>query len=292
MKKPRLLLLFVLAVCSASFSQKNKIDKDLKTYSRVWDNVVNNRQIDQINKDNFDSNITLVASPQNVVGIEGFKAYYQNYLTGFSDIEFTIVDLFGQGDKIAKHWNFKGKHTGEFFGIPGTGKSVDIDGVTLAEMKNGKIVREQDFMDNTVFMQQLGLLSDPENINVIDSVYKAFGEGDIPTVLGLLDTQVEWHEAEGNALADGNPYIGPDAVLNGVFARIGAEHEYFKLVNIQLHEMANNQVLATLRYNAKLKKNGALIDAQVAHLWKVKDRKVIGFQQYVDTKQLDDALDQ
>jgi steroid delta-isomerase-like uncharacterized protein len=292
MKKPRLLLLFVLAVCSASFSQKNKIDKDLKTYSRVWDNVVNNRQIDQINKDNFDSNITLVASPQNVVGIEGFKAYYQNYLTGFSDIEFTIVDLFGQGDKIAKHWNFKGKHTGEFFGIPGTGKSVDIDGVTLAEMKNGKIVREQDFMDNTVFMQQLGLLSDPENINVIDSVYKAFGEGDIPTVLGLLDTQVEWNEAEGNALADGNPYIGPDAVLNGVFARIGAEHEYFKLVNIQLHEMANNQVLATLRYNAKLKKNGALIDAQVAHLWKVKDRKVIGFQQYVDTKQLDDALDQ
>jgi ketosteroid isomerase-like protein len=159
-------------------------------------------------------------------------------------------------------------------------------------MKNGKIVREQDFMDNTVFMQQLGLLSDPENINVIDSVYKAFGEGDIPTVLGLLDTQVEWNEAEGNALADGNPYIGPDAVLNGVFARIGAEHEYFKLVNIQLHEMANNQVLATLRYNAKLKKNGALIDAQVAHLWKVKDRKVIGFQQYVDTKQLDDALDQ
>jgi steroid delta-isomerase-like uncharacterized protein len=292
MKKPRLLLLFVLAVCSASFSQKNKIDKDLKTYSRVWDNVVNNRQIDQINKDNFDSNITLVASPQNVVGIEGFKAYYQNYLTGFSDIEFTIVDLFGQGDKIAKHWNFKGKHTGEFFGIPGTGKSVDIDGVTLAEMKNGKIVREQDFMDNTVFMQQLGLLSDPENINVIDSVYKAFGEGDIPTVLGLLDTQVEWNEAEGNAFADGNPYIGPDAVLNGVFARIGAEHEYFKLVNIQLHEMANNQVLATLRYNAKLKKNGALIDAQVAHLWKVKDRKVIGFQQYVDTKQLDDALDQ
>jgi len=93
-----------------------------------------------------------------VVGIEGFKAYYQNYLTGFSNVEFTIVDVFGQGDKIVKHWNFKGTHSGEFFGIPATDKDVDIDGVTLVKMKDGKIAQEQDFMDNYVFLMQLGLI--------------------------------------------------------------------------------------------------------------------------------------
>jgi hypothetical protein len=108
-------------------------------------------------------------------------------------------------------------------------------------------------------------------------------------VLGLLDEKVVWNEAEGNALADGNPYIGPEAVLNGVFVRLGEEHEYFNLKDIELHNMYNDKVLATLRYDAKRKSNGALYDAQVAHLWTLKNGKVIAFQQYVDTKQLADA---
>ena len=54
--------------------------------------------------------------------------------------------------------------------------------------------------------------------------------------------------------------------------------------------MSNDQVLATLRYNAKLNKNGALVDAQAAHLWTLKDGKISAFQQYVDTKQLNDAM--
>lgn len=127
------------------------------------------------------------------------------------------------------------------------------------------------------------------NVKTIGRLYTAFEVGDIPQVLAGLDEKVVWNEAEGNKYADGNPYIGPKAVLNGVFARIGADYEYFKLVNIQLHEMKNNQVLATLRYQAKLKKNGATYDAQVAHLWRLKGGKAIAFQQYLDTKKVADA---
>jgi len=284
-------LLFAIALFSiSSVAQKNNIEKDIKMYSQVWDNIINKKQINLINTTNFDTNITLVTSPQNLVGIESFKAYYQNFITGFSETQFTIVDIFGQGDKIVKHWNFKGKHTGDFFGIPATGKTLNIDGVTLVKMKNGKIAQEQDFMDNMVFMQQLGLSSDPANVGVIDGLYKAFAVGDIPKVLAGLDEKIIWNEAEGNKYADGNPYIGPEAVLNGVFARIGGEHEYFKLVNIELHEMSNNKVLATLRYQAKLKKNGATYDAQVAHLWSLKDGKAISFQQFLDTKKVNDAI--
>jgi ketosteroid isomerase-like protein len=90
-------------------------------------------------------------------------------------------------------------------------------------------------------------------------------------------------------LADGNPYIDPDAVLNGVFVRLGARYESFSLKNIELHEMSNNQVLATSRYNGKVKVTGKDIDAQVAHLWTLNDGKVTAFQQYVDTKQLVEA---
>jgi tetratricopeptide (TPR) repeat protein len=133
------------------------------------------------------------------------------------------------------------------------------------------------------------LLPNPTNVALVKKLYEAFSEGNIPAVIGALDAQVVWNEAEGNSLADGNPYIGPDAVLNGVFARIGTEYEYLRLKDIKLHAMADNQVLATLRYHAKLVDHPTLIDAQAAHLWTIQDGKVTAFQQYVDTRQLAEA---
>lgn len=128
-----------------------------------------------------------------------------------------------------------------------------------------------------------------QNKAIIDGLYKAFAVGDIPTVLGSMDSKIVWNEAESNAYADGNPYIGPEAVLNGVFGRIMSDHEFFNLKDIELHEMLNDKVLATLRYDAK-HKNGNSYNAQVAHFWTLKDGKVVAFQQYVDTKKLSDAL--
>jgi len=128
-----------------------------------------------------------------------------------------------------------------------------------------------------------------QNVAVLDGLYKAFAAGDIPTVLESMDSKVVWNVAEGSTYADGNPYIGPEAVLHGVFARIGEDHEYFNLNDIVLHEMGNDKVLATLRYGAKFK-NGKNYDAQAAHLWTLREGKVVAFQQYVDTKKLHDAL--
>ncbi len=130
--------------------------------------------------------------------------------------------------------------------------------------------------------------TDTINSIVIDSLYQAFAKGDIPTVLGLMDEKIVWNEAEGNSLADGNPYIGPEAVLNGVFARIGPLYKSFAVKDVNLHEMSNNQVLATLRYEI-ISKNDESYSVQVAHHYTLKDGKIIQFQQYADTKKLADA---
>ena len=124
----------------------------------VWDKAINGRNIEIINLDNFDENIKAITADGDIVGIDAFKAYYNNYLTGFSDAEFNIVDVFGQGDKVVKHWNFKGTHDGDFFGIPATGSKVDLSGTTLILMEDGKIKQEQDFFDNLDFYRQLGLM--------------------------------------------------------------------------------------------------------------------------------------
>jgi ketosteroid isomerase-like protein len=129
-----------------------------------------------------------------------------------------------------------------------------------------------------------------QNIQAIDSLYNAFSTGDMPTVLESMDPKIEWNEAESNSLADGNPYIGPDAILEGVFARLGANHEHFGLQDVKVHGMNDNKVLATLRYDAKVKATGKSYNAQAAHLWTLNDEgKIIAFQQYVDTKKLADS---
>ena len=138
---------------------QNTLEKNITMYETVWNKVINDRQIDLINEDSFDKDVTALAtSGGDIIGLENFKNYYNNYLTGFSDAKFTIVDIFGQGDKMVKHWNFKGTHDGDFFGVPATGKPVDISGTTLIKMKDGKIAAEQDYMDFLSFYTQLGLL--------------------------------------------------------------------------------------------------------------------------------------
>ncbi len=277
-----LITLFLLTASLSLVScNDGKLEKNISMYEKTWNEIINNGDIDLINASNFTDDITLVTSPENIVGIDNFKAYYQNFITGFSDIKFTVIQVFGQDDNIVKHWNFKGNHTGDFFGIPATGKPVDINGVTLVKMKDGKIAQEEDFMDNMVFLQQLGLLPNQENIAIIDGIYQAFGKGDIPTVLGMMTSDIIWNESSSSSYSDGNPYSSPDAVLNGVFKRLGEDNDYFKLENIKLSALGNDQVLATLNYHGKLKKTGETYQTTVVHLWTLKEEKVTAFQQYI-----------
>jgi steroid delta-isomerase-like uncharacterized protein len=142
-------------------AQPDQVEANIKMYSHVWDEIMNKGRLELFNDSNFTKDVVMHASPTDVVGIDSARAYYSQFITGFSEIQFTIKDVFGQGDKLVKYWNFKGKHTGSFFGIPATGKSVDLDGTTLVRMQDGKIAEERDFYDNMVFMTQLGLMPEP-----------------------------------------------------------------------------------------------------------------------------------
>ncbi len=135
-----------------------KLSENVKTYQEAWSQFFDERNMESINDQYFTEDVTVVIPGDNIIGIEGTKNYYGNFLTGFSDAEFTFVDIFGQGDKLVKHWNFKGTHDGDFFGIPPTGKSLNLYGTTLILMEDGKIKQEQDFFDNLDMLTQLGVI--------------------------------------------------------------------------------------------------------------------------------------
>jgi len=156
---------FILTLCVAAglVSCTSEADKNAKVgaenvayYSRIWEVAVNEGRTNILDSAYTDD--AVLHTVPEVKGKANCKTYYENYVTGFSDRQFIVKEIFADGDKLVKYWQFKGKHTGSFFGIPATGKTVDVLGVTIAKMKDGKIAEEQDFMDNMVLMQQLGLL--------------------------------------------------------------------------------------------------------------------------------------
>lgn len=153
-----LTVLMLLFVTSCSSPKKDTIvDDNIKMYSHTWDAVINEGKINLLDSA-FSPDIVLHTSPAEIRGIDSAKKYYANYVTGFSNRQFIVKDIFGQGDKLVKYWVFKGTHSGDFFGIKATGKTVNVEGVTITRIVNGKIVEERDFFDNLEFSQQLGLI--------------------------------------------------------------------------------------------------------------------------------------
>ena len=161
MKNIKYIFLLLLFACGNIENTENKVDnsqdkfeKDLANYESIWNRFLSG-DTSVVNENNFQKAVVVVTAQGDLVGLEAIKNFYMNYLNGFSEIEFTILDAFGQGDRIVKHWNFKGIHTGEFFGIPATGNKLDLSGSTLVTMKDGKIAKEQDFFDMQSLMLQL-----------------------------------------------------------------------------------------------------------------------------------------
>jgi uncharacterized protein len=128
-----------------------------------------------------------------------------------------------------------------------------------------------------------------QNVDLMRSLYEAFGRGDVPTVLGAMDPGIVWNEAEGFPYADKNPYVGPNAVLEGVFARLGGEWDGFKVTLEEVLD-AGDTVVTMGRYGGAYKKTGTRIHAQFAHVWRLRGGKIVRFQQYTDTLQATKAV--
>jgi len=74
----------------------------------------------------------------------------------------------------------------------------------------------------------------------------------VQTVLGLMSEKVEWNEAEHFTYWTGGPFVGPQAVLNGVFARIGQDFDGFT-VDVGRVVGCGDTVLSEGRYRGTVK---------------------------------------
>jgi hypothetical protein len=118
------------------------------------------------------------------------------------------------------------------------------------------------------------------NLTTIQGAYAAFAKGDVPGVLGIMAPNIVWKEADGFPLA--GVYNSPQAVLEGVFMRIGSLWEGFAVAPQEFID-GGETIVAMGKYSGKAIATGKNMQADFAHVWKMKDGKAVGFVQFVDT---------
>ena len=125
------------------------------------------------------------------------------------------------------------------------------------------------------------------NLETVQSIYEAFGKGDIPAILAHVAPDAAWESwPDNSAQKRGVPWLkaatGPEGVLE-FFTIIGARLEFrqFELQNILV---GGNEVVATIKVAITEKTSGASIEDEEIHLWTFNDAgKVARFRHYVDT---------
>jgi uncharacterized protein len=118
------------------------------------------------------------------------------------------------------------------------------------------------------------------NGDIIKGLYDAFATGNVPGVLGAMDENISWTEAEGFMYA--GTYVGPNAILGGVFMKLATEWEGFSAVPHQIVDGGDN-VVGLGTYSGKYLKTGKSVSVPFAHAWTLKDGKIVKFVQYTDT---------
>lgn len=96
--------------------------------------------------------------PESGVGPEAYKRTVASFIRAFPDLHFTVEDMVAENDKVVAFWNISGTHKGEFRGIAPTGKKVSVDGITISQIANGKIMDSYLSWDMLGMLQQLGAI--------------------------------------------------------------------------------------------------------------------------------------
>jgi steroid delta-isomerase-like uncharacterized protein len=109
----------------------------------------------------FSPDIVLHNASTTMQGLEAFKQFVSAFLTAFPDARFSLEDMIAEGDTVVTRQTFRGTHTGNFMGIPPTGKQVSTTGILITRLRNGKVVEQWSNYDDLGLLQQLGVVPLP-----------------------------------------------------------------------------------------------------------------------------------
>ena len=137
------------------------MSEENKAVLRRWfDEVWNNGRSEVIDElfDEYGIAHGLSDDPENPIrGPRDYRPFYDAFRQGFPHMTIVIEDMIAEGDKVAARCSVRGKHEGEFMGRTATQAPVEITGITIVRVANGKIVEAWNNFDFMNLYKQCGI---------------------------------------------------------------------------------------------------------------------------------------
>jgi steroid delta-isomerase-like uncharacterized protein len=91
-------------------------------------------------------------------GATDYKPFFRKFRNAFPDIEIVVEDTITEGDKVAARCTVRGKHQSDSLGFAATQKPMEITGMTIVRVRDGKIIEAWNNFDFMTMFKQLGAL--------------------------------------------------------------------------------------------------------------------------------------
>jgi predicted ester cyclase len=129
---------------------------------RFYDEALNGRRVQVIDELALADYAEHDPLPGQRDGLVGLKDRASMLIEGLAST-FTVHNVIAEGDRVVVRWTNAGIHSGEFLGIPPTGRSFDIAGIDIYRIENGRMAEHWHVVDQLTMLQQLGLIPAPES---------------------------------------------------------------------------------------------------------------------------------
>ena len=126
--------------------------------NRFVEEVINQGRLEQADELVVADFIELDPLPGQQPGRVGLKEVIGQMRAAFPDIHWVLDEQVAEGEKVVSRFTWTGTHRGTFLGIPATGKSINVKGVVIDRIVEGKMVDSRILMDGLSMMRQLGAL--------------------------------------------------------------------------------------------------------------------------------------
>ena len=97
-------------------------------------------------------------------GVQGAKSDHQEFGRAFEDARFDIDEIFGADDRVVVRWTLHATHTGPFAGFSPTQKKATVRGISLYQLRDGKITETRNQADLLALFTQLGTIERKQNL--------------------------------------------------------------------------------------------------------------------------------
>ena len=119
------------------------------------------------------------------------------------------------------------------------------------------------------------------NYEAIKAHYAASDRKDVEAMMAPITPQTVWTEMAGFPYA--GTYVGPEAIIAGVFKRIGEDWDNYAFSLERLID-GGSTIIGIGTYSGAYKRTGKAMRARVVHVWDMNVGKVVRFEQFTDTE--------